>query len=194
VFGAIALLVVSLVLVAYGWSIRVAQVGAVWGLALGMGVLGLGGTLGATGVHGMMRPELWWPMAVPQQAGLLDKTVDDLSEWGMGYDNAVRVIIYRLRSPALEWALREHGAVTVDVLDVASVPELVITDFAGDPALAASYRGQDFTWRQTTSWETAQARDWLRWLAYREMPQNGEIIILWAREDLFLGSSLAPAQ
>jgi hypothetical protein len=194
VIGSLILLVVSLLLIAFGWSIRVAQFGAIWGLGLGLGILGLAGTLGSTGMHGLSRPELWWPQGVPQQAQLLETTVDDLSEWGMGYDNAIQVILYRLYSPSLEWTLREHDPVVADVLDIASAPELVVTDFAGDPDLAASYRGQDFAWKQVTSWEIAQPRDWLRWLAYREMIQTNETIILWAREDLFLDSSLEPAQ
>jgi len=194
VIGSLVLLVVSLLLIAFGWSVRVAQFGAVWGLGLGLGILGLGGTFGNIGIHGISRPELWWPQGVPQQAQLLENTVDDLSEWSMGYDNAIAVILYRLHYPSLQWALREHNPVVADVLDIASAPELVITDLAGDPNLAASYRGQDFVWRQVTSWEIARPQDWLRWLAYREMVQTNETIILWAREDLFLDSSLVPAQ
>jgi hypothetical protein len=97
-------------------------------------------------------------------------------------------VIYGLKSRALEWALREHQPVVVDTLDLSSTPELVISNYAGDPALAASYRGQDFTWELTTSWELAQPGDWPRWLLYREMTQTGGNIILWAREDLFINA------
>ena len=189
VIGSFILLAFSLLLVAFGWSIRIAQLGAVWGLGLGLGMLGLAGTFGVMGLRGMSNPELWWQEDIPKQAYLLEGTVDDLSEWGRGYDNALPVLIYGVDSPALEWALREHQPETVETLDIASAPELVITNGAGDPVLAASYRGQDFTWKLTTSWELAQPGDWLRWLAYREMTQTGENIILWAREDLFLGAA-----
>lgn len=189
VIGSFILLVFSLLLIAFGWSIRIAQFGAVWGLGLALGVLGLGGTFGTMGLRGMFKPELWWQPGIPSQAQLLEATIDDLSEWGRGYDNALPVVLVGVNSPALEWVLREHYPVVVEVLDIASAPELVITGFEGDPGLAASYRGQDFTWRLATSWELAQSGDWQRWLAYREMTQTGENIILWAREDLFLGSS-----
>ena len=122
------------------------------------------------------------------QEGLLTATVDDLSEWGKGYDNAVPVVIVGVNSPALEWALREHQPSVVKTLDITSSPEIVITNDSGDPNLAAAYRGQDFIWRLTTSWEVAQPANWFRWLVYREMTQTGENIILWAREDLFLSS------
>jgi len=189
VIGSFILLAFSLLLVAFGWSIRIAQLGAVWGLGLGLGMLGLAGTFGVMGLRGMSNPELWWQRDIPKQAKLLEGTVDDLSEWGRGFDNALPVLIYGVDSPALVWELREHQPEAVETLDITSAPELVITNGAGDPGLAASYRGQDFTWKLTTSWELAQPGDWLRWLAYREMTQTGGNIILWAREDLFLGAA-----
>lgn len=189
VAGSFILLALSLILVAFGWSIRIAQLGAVWGLGLGLGALGLAGTFGVMGLRGMSNPELWWQRDIPKQAYLLEGTVDDLSEWSRGFDNALPVLIYGVDSPALEWALREHRPEEAATLDIASAPELVITNGAGDPGLAASYRGQDFTWKLTTSWELAQPGDWLRWLAFREMTQTGGNIILWAREDLFLGEA-----
>src|SRR5258706_5206254 len=192
VVGSLLLLIFSLLLVAFGWSVRIAQLGAVWGLGLGLGVFMLAGTIGSSGLHGLSHPELWWPQNIPAQAQLLDATVDDLSNWGRGYANAVPVIIVGVDSPALEWALRDHQPSFVKTLDVTSAPEIVITNFAGDPNLAATYRGQDFTWRLTTSWELAQPQNWLRWLVYREMTQTGESIILWAREDLFLNSKVRP--
>jgi len=187
--GSFVLLAFSLLFVAFGWSIRAAQLGAVWGLGFGLALIGLSGTFGAVGLRGMFNPELWWQRDMPRHAQLLERTVDDLSEWGAGNDDALPVVIHGVDSPALEWALREHRPSIVQVLDVTSSPPLVITNNAGDPALAADYRGQDFTWRLTTSWEIAQPIDWLRWLAFREMIQTGEDIILWARSDLFLGAA-----
>jgi hypothetical protein len=189
VISSILLLVVSLILVAFGWSVRIAQFGLVWGLGLAFSVLGLGGTLGSTGLRGASNPELWWPMNVPKQADLLVQTVDDLSEWGTGYDDGLSVIIRDINSPALEWALREHNPVLAETLDISSSPALVITSYEADPALANTYRGQDFVWRMTTSWEVAQPVDWFKWLTYREMTQSGENIILWARSDLFISAT-----
>ena len=73
--GALFLLVMSLLLVAAGWSIRTARLGGVWGLALALGVLGFGGTLGSAGLRGLDHPELWWSPSIPMQADLLESTV-----------------------------------------------------------------------------------------------------------------------
>ncbi len=191
--GALFLLIMSLLLVAAGWSIRSARIGGVWGLALALGVLGFGGTLGAAGLRGLDHPELWWSPSLPMQADLLEASVRDLSEWGMGDDFSAPVIIAGLDSPALEWTLRRHDVHVVEALDISSSPYFVVTPVQTDPVLVSAYRGQDFTWRQTPMWNDTLPNDWIRWVALREMPQAGETIILWARDDLFLDAAPEPA-
>jgi hypothetical protein len=187
--GILLLIVLSLILVAAGWSGRVARLGGIWGLAFGLGVLGFGGTLGAAGLRGLNNPEMWWLPEMPLQADILEATVNDVSDWGLGHEDAVPVVITGgLNSAALEWALRDHQVIKAKSLDVSSSPYLVITPFEMDPVLVSAYRGQDFSWRQTPLWNDAQSADWIRWVTLREMPQSGETIILWAREDLFLDS------
>ena len=188
--GSLFLLVMSLLLVAAGWSIRIARIGGTIGLALVFGVLGFAGAVGAAGLRGQSSPELWWPETLPAQANLLESTVSDNSQWGLGNNNAAPVMIAGVDSPALEWALRNHQVNVVKSLDISSDPYFVITPLQdNNPALASAYRGQDFTWRQTPLWNSAQPQDWIRWVSLRQMPQSGETIILWVRDDLFLDSA-----
>lgn len=184
--GALVLLVVSLVLIGAGWSARIARLGGIWGLTLSLGVLSLGGAFGAAGLRGMNAPELWWLTPSPVQADLLRNAVNQISEFGLGNDHTGEVVIVRLDSPALEWTLREHPVQVVDALDPSTSPDFVITPYEMDPVLVAAYRGQDFSWSQTPLWNSAVPSLWFRWVTLREMPQAGETIILWARDDLFL--------
>ena len=186
--GSLFLLVMSLLLVAAGWSIRIARLGGIWGLALAFGVLGFGGALGSAALRGQSSPELWWSPDIPAQADLLESTVSDFSEWGLGNDYSAPVMIVGVDSPALEWALREHQVVVAKSLDISSAPYFVITPLQDNPALSSAYRGQDFTWRRTPLWDVAAPQDWIRWTSLREMTQSGETIILWVRDDLFLDS------
>jgi hypothetical protein len=187
--GSLFLLVMSFLLVAAGWSIRVARIGGIWGLALAFGMLGFGGAVGAAGLRGQAFPELWWPAEIPAHARLLESTVSDTSEWGLGNDYVAPVMIVGVDSPALEWTLREHQVFVVESLDISSAPYFVITPLQDNPVLSSAYRGQDFTWRQTPLWNVTVPQDWVRWVALREMPQTAETIILWARDDLFLDST-----
>jgi hypothetical protein len=184
--GSLVLLVLSLLLVAAGWSIRTAQFGGIWGMVVALGILGFSGTLGSAGLRGMNSPEMWWLPAVPAQAELLQATVREISEFGMGDDFSAEVVIVGLDIPSLEWVLRDHPVQVVAALDVVSSPRFVITSFEMNPTLVAGYRGQDFLWRQTPGWGSAVSTGWLRWVTLREMPQSGETIMLWARDDLFL--------
>lgn len=184
--GSLVLLVLSLLLVAAGWSIRTARLGGILGMVVGLGILGFGGALGSAGLRGLNSPELWWLPSAPAQADLLQTAVREISEYGTGDETSATVVIAGLNSPSLEWALRDHPVQVLSSLDANSSPDFVVTPYETDPVLVAAYRGQDFTWRQTPLWGSAQSGDWLRWLVLREMPQSGETIILWARDDLFL--------
>jgi len=187
--GSIFLLGLSLVLVAAGWSARTARFGGVWGLVCVMGIFGLSGLIGSTGMRGLSHPELWWPPSIPMQADLLDQTVRQVSQLGIGNDFSAPVQIEKINSPALEWTLRRREVQSVDSLDSSSSPDLVITTSQSDPTLVAGYRGQDFNWRQTPLWDVATSGDWIRWVVLREMPFSGETIVLWARDDLFLDNN-----
>jgi hypothetical protein len=186
--GSLFLLVMSLLLVAAGWSIRIARIGGVLGGVLVLGALGVGGAFGAAGLRGQSFPELWWLAEQPVHARLLESTISDVSEWGIGDDHAATVTIVGINSPALEWILRERQVSVVQTLDSSSAPDLVITPLQDDPILSSAYRGQDFAWRQTPLWNVTVSSDWVRWVALREMPISGETLILWARDDLFINS------
>ena len=49
--GSLLLLALSLILVSAGWSIRIARLGGVWGLAIGLGALSLSGMFGTTAMY-----------------------------------------------------------------------------------------------------------------------------------------------
>jgi len=184
--GSLALLALTLFLVAAGWSTRSATFGSIWGLTAAFGIYTIAGGLGAAGLRAGSSAELWWPPDQPAQVELLESTVSDLSNWSTGNDLGLPVLIFDVDSPALEWALRMHRPTLTQALDLTGSPPIVITPLQADVSLSAAYRGQDFGWRQNALWETAGLQSWITWIALRRMPTGGEQIILWARDDLFL--------
>lgn len=198
-FGSLVLLAVSLLLVAFGWSVRAAQRGGLYGALIALGIYSFGAGLAAGGLRAQPTPEMWSPGNYPAQAELLSETINDLSDWNAGYVNSLPVTITSVDSPALLWVLRNYQVSRANTLDMTSAPPLVITSLAGDPSLAASYRGQDFAWGDQLEWEGRQfpqlwdaINHWLRWLILREMPHSSETILLWARDDLFLDTAAFP--
>ncbi len=188
-FGSFFLLVISILLVAVGWSISSAKLGAVWGLVAALGIYSFSAMTGAAGLRIFPTAEMWSPGSAVPQANLLLTTVDQMSDWSDKNIDSQSVMIDGISSPALQWLLRGHPVDVADGLDASASPPIVVTANQNNPKLAAGYRGQSFVWRQTPLWNQAQLIDWMNWLAYRRMPQNSETIIVWVRDDLFLDSA-----
>jgi len=196
--GALLLLGLSLTLVGMGWSLDLARQGAVWGSALFLAAFTLGAATGAAGLRRPLTAELWSPAPQTAQADLLQKTMDGLSNWRKGHIEALDVTVVELDSPALRWLLRDWEVKETGALSPADSPSLVVMPLRGitpqgmQVNLATAYRGQDFVWHQTPAWDLARPEDWLRWFVYRQMPQQTESIVLWARNDLFFESGVTP--
>lgn len=188
-FGSLFLLVMSILLVAVGWSLRSARLGAIWGLVAALGVYSLGAMLGAGGLRAAPGAEMWNAGRLPAEADLLLMTVDQMSDWSKDNINAQPVTIAGLDSPALEWLLHEHKVEVVSLLNASASPPMIITTGQDNPSLAAGYRGQSFAWRQDVLWDNALPLDWMRWVAFHQMPANNETIIVWVRSDLFIDST-----
>jgi hypothetical protein len=185
-YGLISILIVGFALVAFGWSMRMARLGATWSFAIFFGLYSLGVAWGASGLRNPGGVELWLAeSARPLQADLLRASVDDISEFSMGHIDAQPVTIYGVSSPALEWLLRDNDVTVVSTLDPQMAPPIVITTVMNDLGLPAAYRGQDFIWRQIPQWAVVQNHDWITWLVFRKLPLENETILLWARDDLF---------
>jgi hypothetical protein len=184
-YGSLLILLVSVALVAFGWSARTARLGVTWSSALILGIYSMGMAWGASGLRTPGGIELWTSDTRPLQADLLRASVDDISEFSLGDVFSQPVTIFGITSPALEWVLRNNTVEVVSTLDPQVAPPIVITGIMNDLTLPSAYRGQDFIWRQTPQWATAQSPEWIKWFVFRQLPVDSETIILWARDDLF---------
>lgn len=184
-FGAILILLLSAILIAFGWSARTARLGVTWASLFFLGFYALAAAWGASGMRLPNGMELWSADQPPLQNDLLLASVRQASLLSTGDIETQPVTILDIHSPALEWTLRNHDVQLVSNLDPLASPPLIITPLMTELGLPAAYRGQDFTWRQPPAWQNIQAPDWLRWLVYRQLPRETETIILWVRDDLF---------
>jgi hypothetical protein len=193
--GALLILGLSLTLVAFGWSTEVARLGAAWGGAAFLVAFTLGAATGAAGLRQPLTAEIWFPSPQTAQADLLQKTLDDLSDWNKGHVESLPVTVVSLNSPALRWLLRDWEVKEVDALLPTDSPELVITRQGVELNLSAAYRGEDFVWYQSPNWDEALPEEWFRWFVYRQISQQKESLTLWARGDLFFdsGETTSPA-
>ena len=188
--GSFLLLALSLLLVALGWSRRIAQYGALWGLASFLGLYSVAMLMAATGHREVPNSaEMWRPGGQLPMAGLLLGTVQGQSSWsGMDADEQP-VVIAGLDSPALNWLLRDRPVEVRASAGTGLNPAMVINRDSQDPALTSAYRGQSLAWRVTPKWSLFSLPEWL---PYHEITQDTENIVLWVRNDLFPDSEPQP--
>ena len=184
-YGALAILILCIAFVAFGWSGRIAWLGGTWSFVIFLTVYSLGAAWGASGLRYPLGVELWSTDREPAQADLILASVRDVSEFSLGDDHSQPVTIMGIDSPALEWLLRDHDVKLTSTLDTQLAPPVIITPIMDDLRLPSAYRGQDFIWRQRVQYESMPMPEWWRWLVNRQLPRENETIILWARNDLF---------
>ena len=187
--GALLILILSMFLVAALWDDRVAKLGIVWGGALALLLYTVSASFNAAGFRVLYSAELWQPAGQFVQAGLLEKTVKELSVWRRGQTKSLTITATNdLNSPGLQWLLRDWHVEQVDALSIDTSPDLVILPQGVELKISSAYRGQDFVLSSKPVWDGLPLDGWLRWIAYRKIPEQTEIVVLWARNELFLDS------
>lgn len=193
--SALLLLVLTGVLLAWGWNLRVAILGAGWGIAAALLVVLVRSTVGAAGLGVSPENQLWRLGTPVVQADLLRDTAEDLSDWQTGERNSLDITVAGIDSPALQWLLNDFRQVRFEnVLASQATPEVVMTAGEATPVLTTQYRGQDFVWTRQPVWSDFTADTWWDWLAYRQAPVENRTIILWARADVFPGDFLSASE
>jgi hypothetical protein len=190
IIGAFLLGFIAFLLVAAAWSTSAATIGAVGALCLIFGLWLFSNSWGMAIVRKNGAQELWSIPATTGQADLLNDTLSDLSSWDTGLKDQLEIVTL-VDSPALKWDLRHFPNVRFgSTLSADETPAVVITAKDADfPSLAEKYRGQDFIWKLTPGWQGVLPPNLINWLAFRQAPLNQELIILWARSDIFPGST-----
>jgi len=190
--GILSLGALVTILIGLGWSWEASRDGLVWGLTAVLSVYCIGALWGATQLRANLPQELWSKPPATGQADLFAQTLNDLSNWNIGFPHTASVVS-TVDTPSLRWILRDYNNLRfVTQPPVGELPEVIITRQEQEvPALTASYRGQDFAWWVRPGWQGALPPDLVAWLTFRQAPEANEQIILWARSDLFPGGSLS---
>lgn len=184
--GAVLLLIMSLFLVTAIWDKKVAKLGSLWGLTFALFLYSINAGIGAAGLRIPTSAELWQPGPRFAQADLLEKTMSDLSKWKNGHNEDLDItVLSSFNTPAVGWILRDWQVTQVDALSAVSSPALIILPEGLDVTLSSAYRKQNFVYMETPLWFGLATNDWLKWVAFREIPVQTASLVLWARDDLF---------
>ena len=186
--------VIVVILAALGWSWGVASLGLSWGLCLIAACYMLSAMWGMSQLRPGQPAELWSISPGAGQVAELSATLDEVSERSTGLTRSLDIRV-TFDSPALQWALRHYlEAQFTSSLAVDEQPSVILSLPAQqDPALAASYRGQELVWSRLPAWSGVLPPKLLRWITYREAPTLPQTILLWVRADLFPGGAQTDA-
>jgi hypothetical protein len=190
---ALLLLVAESLLVAWGWSAKIAVSGLLWGIAGLLALYTVATGFNASGIPNRSAGEIWRSGPAFVDEDLLLTTVNDYAQWTPHLGEAPQIVITRLASPSVEWALRDYPGLSVQaVLPAAAQPEILITGDQGDIEQAAAYTGQDLVLARSPAWDLLAPVEWINWLLYRQVQADvwrTTNLIVWIRADLFPGSA-----
>lgn len=190
VFLPLILLIAITVLFTWGWNSPSAKNGLLTTLAV-LGVLMIiSNGWKATGWTSPIHMQLWKTDKTVTGDRILMTELSDLGRWTSGQANGLEIEVSGLFSPSLDWALRNIKEVThSDQVNLNTTSEVLITSTGSQFGAAASYRGQKITWSQTPDIYNMTMWAWIKWLVYRQAPLESQEVLLWARNDLFKGTT-----
>ena len=191
VIAVVLLIGLSLLLVAVGWSKKVARLGGVWAGVLALTAFTLAMSTGAAGVREPLTVELWQPEPRTARVDVMLKVANQISDLNTGVTGSLPLTVLGVDSPALHWLFRDWQVQDVSALAADATPEMVITSI-DQLSLAADYRGEALPLSEVADWGHATYSSWLKWFIYRQMPILRQEVILWVRSDLFLDSQGLP--
>jgi positive regulator of sigma E activity len=185
-------LVLSLLvaIVVTNWNKQAGVHSAVWGLGL-FGVFYMVLVLfGINDLRPQQANELWNPVMAPGYADDLTEALAELSLTYVGNRNEIEVV-YQLDMALLHWQLRDMpNARFAPILAASESPAVIINNsFTLDEmGRSAAYRGEKIALQLYRNWgEQPLPYDFDRWFIYRKAPVEKQWVVLWAREDIFVG-------
>jgi hypothetical protein len=189
IIGGAFFLVITTLLVSWGWSRPVAVRGFLWGASTFLLLYTVSAMISAANLRPEPSAELWDRDARITQGTLLIKSLEDLSRWNKGLEHSLDIIVAGYPSPSLRWALRNFpNTKFLDQLAVGLNPSVVITS-QPRPELAAAYRGQGLVWSQIPQWSLILPSEYIPWVMYHTAPVQKNSIYLWVRTDIFPGGT-----
>lgn len=184
--GALVLLALSVLLVAFGWSKQVAAQGFFWGMLPALAIYSLALAAFAANLRPTATVEMWPTGPQTREIGVIATQAREISLMAHGADLALRIALVDVDSPALRWLLRDWRVSSSKALALESNPDLIIMPSqASMPELEAGYRGATLAFRSYPGWEGTLLDEWLRWVVNHDLPQGYETVLFWARTDLF---------
>ncbi len=189
ILAAVFFVIISIILIGWGWSRRVAGYGAVWGLVTVLTLFWLSGSFHAAGLGENLETNPFLRGGVFSEADLLRDSIENLAEFNVRSRTGMDVLAVGLDRPAMRWFAREYpNFMFENVFQPQVQSSMVLTATTEGVIFGENYRGQDFHWEVQPIWNLMTPQEWMQWAIFKVAPLENKTIVLWARETLFPGS------
>lgn len=170
----------------WGWNSSAAKTGLIAVLTI-LGVLMIfSNGWKSSGISNPIENELWYRGQTVTGDHFLKSIVADLGRWTRGQATAIDIEIAGIKSPALEWALRDiNSVIQSNQVNKNATTPILITPVETALATGVSYRGEKIIWSSEPDFSSMKFWDWIKWLVFRRSPVQTTEILLWVRNDLF---------
>ncbi len=186
----VILLVALTVLLSWGWSFSSTRKGFIAGVLVLFSLLIFSNAWKAAGLGSRPQNELGHQAGYPTGAEPLKATIADISRWNTGFDNRIDISVVAMEQPSLLWALRDFDELNMESgYNPNLSPSLILTGIDKNISSSTSYRGQKFQWAVKPDPAAMKLTDWIKWAIFRTAPVQRTELVLWARNDLFFGTS-----
>lgn len=182
----LALLIMISLLISWGWSTSASKRGLLLAFVGLLGFLNVSNSIKSAGAQNQASADLWRPGATVTGGQLMKSQIESISLWNHGERKLLDIQVVNEDLPSMRWLLRDFSATTFDTQYSPSLsPSAIIAPDYMEIGSESIYRGQALTWQEYPSYATLKARDWVKWMIYRQIPVEENRVILWARNDLF---------
>ena len=184
------LLVVLTILLSWGWSASSTRKGFIAGVMVMLSLMAFSNAWKASGLGSKPQYEFVDYGGHPVGSKTLKSTIADISRWNTGFENRIDIVMVALDQPSLRWALRDYeNLILQSGYNPDQSPSLILTGTDQTISSSTSYRGQKFLWAVQPQFSAMRLTDWVKWAVFRTAPEEKTELILWARNDLFAGTT-----
>jgi len=185
----VILLIISILLVGFGWKFEFALSGLFFGLAIftifSTLALSLPGIMGRSG----NKAELWQTDPISSNGDVIVDIIAETSDRMVGEPFEVDVAVIGNGAQIHPWILRDFRNIYFySNLPSNLMPGFILTDQDLSSQVFSTYRGNEFLIGKQPSWGSFRLQEVVFWMITRNVTYEQQKIFLWVRTDLLLSN------
>lgn len=185
----IILLIISILLVGFGWKFEYALSGLYWGLAIFTIIstlaLSLPGIMGRSG----SKAELWQTDASSSTGDAIIDIITEVSDRIVGEPFEVDVVVAGKGVQVHPWTLRKFRNLNYyDNLPGNLMPDFILTNQDLSSTISSGYQGNEFLAVKRPAWDNNSLQEIASWMINRNVNFEQQYVFLWVRTDLLINN------